>query len=64
MCEAMLGGTSSTARLLELLAENPLDRGLLKHAAELLPASLEADDVVALRRFLLRQAEWLGARTR
>jgi len=63
-CEELLGGTFPTAKVLDLLADSPLDADLLQWLAPLLPPSLDADDVTALRRFLLRQAEALGARTR
>jgi tetratricopeptide (TPR) repeat protein len=63
MCEADLGVMSSTAQALDLLADSPLDAELLRWIAPQLPLTLDADDVSALRRLLLRQAEVLGERT-
>jgi tetratricopeptide (TPR) repeat protein/tRNA A-37 threonylcarbamoyl transferase component Bud32 len=64
LCEAMLGGTFSAAQALDLLADSPLDADRLRQIAPQLPPSLGGDDVRALIRLLLRQAEALGARTR
>ena len=62
VCDGMLGDSRAGARLLDLMAQHPVDAQLLEQVAALLPESLGPEETRALARLLRAQASWFGGR--
>jgi len=63
VCAGLLGESVSATRMLELLTTRATDAELLRQVGRLLPADLDAEATVALKRLLESQAEALGSRS-
>jgi len=64
MCKGFLEDDAGCAELFQLLAQRPLDSHLIALVTEVLPATLNEQEVDALAQFLLRQIAQLGVRKR